>query len=240
MNICMSRIDVRIGWRKYLYECIPSGYVNLWEGTYNAWSSLLDECDQNNPFDITDVFFSPIGEVFRARLRQFPALVNCCTIDWFSDWPPDALQNVAMRFLSDIPDLDASDKVMDGLVRCLQINRTTPLSYLKDLSIKILIWSCPSIGSIWSLTFCAQGPQYIFFVQRIHVCWQVFLAMSEEKEWKPHPSLVCGQANISCTNLNSWKDSSNKKYTEAGFRSFLINYLVILFKMVLGILKCFM
>ena len=57
-----------------------------------------------------------MGEVFRARLRQFPALVNCCTIDWFSEWPPDALQSVAMRFLSDLPDLDASDAVLDGLV----------------------------------------------------------------------------------------------------------------------------
>ena len=63
-----------------------------------------------------ETFCSPIGEVFRARLRQFPALVNCCTIDWFSDWPEEALQSVANRFLGDIPDLDASDKVMEGLV----------------------------------------------------------------------------------------------------------------------------
>jgi len=27
--------------------------------------------------------FSPIGESFRNNLRMFPALVNCCTIDWF-------------------------------------------------------------------------------------------------------------------------------------------------------------
>jgi dynein heavy chain, axonemal len=26
--------------------------------------------------------FSPIGDVFRQRLRMFPSLVNCCTIDW--------------------------------------------------------------------------------------------------------------------------------------------------------------
>lgn len=26
---------------------------------------------------------SPIGDAFRNRLRKFPALVNCCTIDWF-------------------------------------------------------------------------------------------------------------------------------------------------------------
>ncbi|KAJ9575541.1 hypothetical protein L9F63_007611, partial [Diploptera punctata] len=38
------------------------------------------------------ITMSPIGEVFRARIRQFPALVNCCTIDWFSAWPDSALQ----------------------------------------------------------------------------------------------------------------------------------------------------
>jgi dynein heavy chain len=29
------------------------------------------------------VCFSPIGESFRVRLRMFPSLVNCTTIDWF-------------------------------------------------------------------------------------------------------------------------------------------------------------
>lgn len=29
------------------------------------------------------VAFSPIGIAFRNRLRQFPSLINCCTIDWF-------------------------------------------------------------------------------------------------------------------------------------------------------------
>lgn len=27
--------------------------------------------------------FSPIGDSFRDRLRQFPSLINCCTIDWW-------------------------------------------------------------------------------------------------------------------------------------------------------------
>lgn len=46
--------------------------------------------------------FSPIGDAFRERLRKFPALINCCTIDWFTAWPGDALFAVAQRFLADI------------------------------------------------------------------------------------------------------------------------------------------
>ncbi|KAI9189908.1 hypothetical protein H9P43_001341 [Blastocladiella emersonii ATCC 22665] len=50
---------------------------------------------------------SPIGDAFRNRLRMFPSLVNCCTIDWFQKWPDDALQVVANKFLEDV-ELDAA------------------------------------------------------------------------------------------------------------------------------------
>jgi dynein heavy chain, axonemal len=26
---------------------------------------------------------SPIGNMFRNRLRMFPSFINCCTIDWY-------------------------------------------------------------------------------------------------------------------------------------------------------------
>mmetsp|Transcript_39705 Transcript_39705/g.74534 ORF Transcript_39705/g.74534 Transcript_39705/m.74534 type:complete len:1860 (+) Transcript_39705:1-5580(+) len=42
---------------------------------------------------------SPVGEAFRARCRQFPSLINCCTIDWFNEWPAEALMSVAEFFL---------------------------------------------------------------------------------------------------------------------------------------------
>ena len=42
---------------------------------------------------------SPLGPLFRSRLRKFPSLTNCCTIDWFTEWPDEALQSVAARFM---------------------------------------------------------------------------------------------------------------------------------------------
>ncbi|XP_052771287.1 dynein axonemal heavy chain 2-like isoform X2 [Mya arenaria] len=44
---------------------------------------------------------SPVGEPFRNRIRMYPAFVNCTTIDWFSEWPLDALLEVADKYLSE-------------------------------------------------------------------------------------------------------------------------------------------
>ncbi|XP_025109931.1 dynein heavy chain 3, axonemal-like isoform X5 [Pomacea canaliculata] len=45
---------------------------------------------------------SPVGDAFRNRLRMFPSLINCCTIDWFQAWPEDALDMVANKFLMEL------------------------------------------------------------------------------------------------------------------------------------------
>ncbi|KAK7490595.1 hypothetical protein BaRGS_00018198, partial [Batillaria attramentaria] len=55
------------------------------------------------------IAFSPIGDAFRNRLRQFPSLINCCTIDWFQPWPDDALERVANKFL-ETSDIEPSVK----------------------------------------------------------------------------------------------------------------------------------
>ena len=46
--------------------------------------------------------FSPVGDTFRVRARQFPGLVNKTVIDQFHPWPRDALVSVAERFLQDV------------------------------------------------------------------------------------------------------------------------------------------
>ncbi|XP_055022499.1 LOW QUALITY PROTEIN: dynein axonemal heavy chain 6-like [Boleophthalmus pectinirostris] len=45
---------------------------------------------------------SPVGDAFRSRCRMFPSLVNCCTIDWFIQWPREALLSVSQAFFQNI------------------------------------------------------------------------------------------------------------------------------------------
>ncbi|KAL2633853.1 hypothetical protein R1flu_005332 [Riccia fluitans] len=73
-------------------------------------SFFADECNRNLRIALA---FSPIGDAFRDRLRKFPSLVNCCTIDWFSTWPTEALRSVAVRFLATV---NAERKVIREVV----------------------------------------------------------------------------------------------------------------------------
>ncbi|XP_053577059.1 dynein axonemal heavy chain 1 [Bombina bombina] len=86
----------------------------------------------------TVLCMSPIGEVFRSRLRQFPALVTCCTIDWFNEWPSEALESVASSFLQDIPELESKEAIISGMIQmCVEIHQSVAVKskqYLAELS----------------------------------------------------------------------------------------------------------
>ncbi|XP_041836448.1 dynein heavy chain 1, axonemal isoform X2 [Melanotaenia boesemani] len=81
---------------------------------------------------------SPVSKMFRTQLRLFPSLVKCCTIDWFSIWPEEALQAVATSFLNELPELDVSPTTMKGLtLMCVKIHQTVSRKseqYLAELS----------------------------------------------------------------------------------------------------------
>ncbi|XP_056381079.1 dynein axonemal heavy chain 1 isoform X2 [Hyla sarda] len=86
----------------------------------------------------TVLCMSPIGEVFRSRLRQFPSLVTCCTIDWFDEWPAEALESVASYFLMEIPELETSESVVQGMIKmCVEMHQSVAVKskqYLAELS----------------------------------------------------------------------------------------------------------
>eukprot|EP00615_Pteridomonas_danica_P016588 CAMPEP_0114385844 /NCGR_PEP_ID=MMETSP0102-20121206/6268_1 /TAXON_ID=38822 ORGANISM="Pteridomonas danica, Strain PT" /NCGR_SAMPLE_ID=MMETSP0102 /ASSEMBLY_ACC=CAM_ASM_000212 /LENGTH=3026 /DNA_ID=CAMNT_0001542557 /DNA_START=949 /DNA_END=10026 /DNA_ORIENTATION=- len=78
---------------------------------------------------------SPVGEAFRERLRKFPSIVNCCTIDWFSAWPDEALQSVATRAFED-SDLNLGDHTSSVVTVCKGVHQSVSklsLVYLSEL-----------------------------------------------------------------------------------------------------------
>ena len=62
--------------------------------------------------------FSPVGDAFRNRLRMFPSLVNCCTIDWFREWPAEALYAVAKQQMT-LTDLQLPN--LEGTVNMFKV-----------------------------------------------------------------------------------------------------------------------
>lgn len=46
--------------------------------------------------------FSPVGPLFRNRSRKFPAIMSSTHIDWFQEWPQEALESVSYKFLNQL------------------------------------------------------------------------------------------------------------------------------------------
>jgi len=95
-----------------------------------AW--YVEQCRKNLHVVIA---MSPIGSAFRNRLRSFPSLVNCCTIDWFHEWPAEALEAVANQFLSKDKDLEFDDAIRTNVVKVMVDTQTT----VTDLSERFLV-----------------------------------------------------------------------------------------------------
>jgi dynein heavy chain len=107
-----------------LFDLIKQDYKqagkSLEGNAAHMFSVFVDRCKQNLHLCLC---MSPASETFRIRLRKFPSLVNCCTIDWFREWPNDALEMVATKFLVD---LQMPEKIKaDVVYMCKYFHQTT-------------------------------------------------------------------------------------------------------------------
>lgn len=98
------------------------------------------------------IAMSPLGDVFRQRLLKFPSLVNCCTIDMFSNWPEEALLSVGTGSINQDENIDLGEdkqgciemfKIIHQSVESItnqfldemrRYNYVTPTSYLELLN----------------------------------------------------------------------------------------------------------
>ena len=122
-------------------DCKQAGIVDTPE---NLWDFFVEK---SRRFLHLCLCFSPVGDKFRIRARQFPALINCTTYDYFHPWPQDALISVANRFIKGVdgilPDdtegvashmafvhTEVNNKSQEFLLSERRYNYTTPKSYL--------------------------------------------------------------------------------------------------------------
>ncbi|XP_067910593.1 dynein axonemal heavy chain 10 isoform X5 [Heterodontus francisci] len=78
---------------------------------------------------------SPVGEILRRRCRNFPGLVNNTGIDWFLQWPPQALLAVAQSFLGKNPMIPTKhfENVIDHVVMVHGSVERFSLTFLQKL-----------------------------------------------------------------------------------------------------------
>ncbi|XP_077689901.1 dynein axonemal heavy chain 17 [Eretmochelys imbricata] len=84
------------------------GMQDTWE---NCWKFFIDKVRRQLKVILC---FSPVGSTLRVRARKFPAVVNCTAIDWFHEWPEDALVSVSGRFLEETEGIEPEVKISIG------------------------------------------------------------------------------------------------------------------------------
>ncbi|XP_028842651.1 dynein heavy chain 9, axonemal-like isoform X2 [Denticeps clupeoides] len=115
----------------------------------NCWNFFIDRVRRQLKVVLC---FSPVGSTLRVRSRKFPALVNCTAIDWFHEWPQEALESVSLRFLQEVENIEPQVKVSvskfmahvhvsvnqaskNFLADERRYNYTTPKSFLEQIKL---------------------------------------------------------------------------------------------------------
>lgn len=84
-----------------------------------VFSFFVNRCRQNLHIIIS---FNSFGPKLRNYIRVYPSLINCCTIDLFDDWPENALEMIALKFLSN---LDIAEELTESITSaCKYFHKT--------------------------------------------------------------------------------------------------------------------
>merc|ERR1719171_2566737 len=82
---------------------------------------------------------SPVGSLFRQRLRNFPALLtSSCTAIWFSEWPVAAMGTVA-TFMLKPSDNDIPDMVLKTIPQIHMSARKIADTYFSETNVRVYV-----------------------------------------------------------------------------------------------------
>ncbi|XP_014206492.1 dynein beta chain, ciliary [Copidosoma floridanum] len=115
----------------------------------NCWKFFIDRVRRQLRVVLC---FSPVGSTLRVRSRKFPAIINCTAINWFHEWPQEALISVSKQFLQELDELPevylgSVAKFMAHVHTTVNLasrqylaserryNYTTPKSFLEQISL---------------------------------------------------------------------------------------------------------
>ncbi|KAI5636077.1 dynein heavy chain and region d6 of dynein motor domain-containing protein [Phthorimaea operculella] len=151
--------------------------------------------------------FSPIGSAFRLRLRLYPSLVNCCTIDWWDDWPEDALEMVANYFMVKV---NVPDEVKHAaVIACKQFHvdsRKVSSDFYLNYGRKTYITSASYLDLIKSFTTLtnrrqrelrAQRLRYVNGLDKLNLAAEAVTVMQHDlNELKPQLIIMSEKAAV--------------------------------------------
>ncbi len=123
--------------------------LGLQDTRENCWKFFVDKVKR---FLKVVLCFSPVGSTLRTRSRKFPAIISCTSINWFNEWPEEALRSVAQNFLSEIDLLPCDIQESIGIFMASvhksvnetskvylqndkRYNYTTPKSFLEQIAL---------------------------------------------------------------------------------------------------------
>ncbi|CAE7490614.1 Dnah7 [Symbiodinium necroappetens] len=124
-EVCFLLPDTQIANENFVEEV--SGLLNTGEVP-----NLFNAEDKTQILELCTNVAAKEGRHGPAEVRMFPSLVNCCTIDWFHEWPDAALQSaddsaeVANHFLGKT---GMPDDVLKGVVNvCVAMQKSAEVS----------------------------------------------------------------------------------------------------------------
>jgi dynein heavy chain len=200
-------------------DCMRNGVV---PNKINLFNAQLNKIKKNTHVVMA---MSPLSKEFATRLRMFPALINCCTLDWFTEWPDEALLGVAKTKIEDyveefhiqgtVAQIIDMFRVMHKSVETISVkylaemkrhNYVTPTSFLEQLNLYIQILRNKSEENQFQYKRFEEGLTKLQSAEE-----QVAKLKLQLKEDKPKLEVAEKEANILIERLKKEKAEEDEK-----------------------------